>query len=196
MDSINDLTLLPIFLFTFNFTPCIQRFIKSAKIPDARKLIAGKIIIFAFTIIFVIAVSRLLTPKDIYIINSRNIDALSYTASLTGKHVVWFGAALLLSLLTTGAYTGTLTGVIDGIASFRSFNKKVILSCNTLICTVIGTTNPSIVKIIANGSIPIIITTVFFIPSVYFIINGNLLMRTIGFLVLLSGTTVIATLFI
>lgn len=196
LDPFNSLSLLPVFLFTFNFTPCIQRFTKSSENADARKLIAGKIIIFAFILIFVLAVSRLLTPEDINIINHRNIDALSYTANLSGNQAVWFGAALLLSLLTAGAYTGTLTGVIDGIDSFGAFNKKVILSCNVFICTVVGTVNPSIVKIIANGSMPVMVITVFFIPSVYFIIKGGMLMKILGTLVLLSGAAVIVTLFI
>ncbi|TCQ83105.1 MULTISPECIES: threonine/serine transporter [Rahnella] len=196
MGSFNNLKLLPVFLFTFNFTPCIQRFTKSSEIPDVRKLIVGKLIIFTFILVFVIAVSRLLTPEDINIIGAKNIDALSYTASLTGKHLVWYCAALLLSLLTAGAYTGTLTGVIDGIGSFGVLNKRVILSCNILICTVIGTANPSIVEIIANGSMPVIVITVFFIPSVFFIMKGKMLLKIIGSLVLLSGTAVIATLFI
>lgn len=196
MDSVNSLTLLPVFLFTFNFTPCIQRFTKNSGNPEARKLVAGKIIIFVFILVFVLAVSRLLTPEDINIINHRNIDALSYTANLTGNQAVWFCAALLVSLLTAGAYTGTLTGVIDGIDSFGALNKRFILSCNIFICTVVGTANPDIVKIIANGSMPVIVTTVFFIPSIYFIIKGCMLMKIIGTLVLLSGTAVIVTLFI
>lgn len=190
LGSFNSLTLLPIFLFTFNFTPCIQRFAKSSENPEARKLIAGKIIIFSFILIFVLAVSRLLTPEDINIINHRNIDALSYSANLSGNQTVWFGA------LTAGAYTGTLTGVIDGIGSFGALNERVILSCNIFICTIFGTANPSIVKIIANGSMPVIVTTVFFIPSVYFIINGCILMKIVSTLVLLSGCAVIVTLFI
>lgn len=194
--SFNSLTLLPVFLFTFNFTPCIQRFTKSSKNPEAQKLVIGKIIIFAFILIFVLAVSRLLTPEDINIINHRNIDALSYTANLSGNQAVWFGAAMLLSLLTAGAYTGTLTGVIDGISSFGALNKRIILSCNIFICTVFGTANPSIVKIIANGSMPVIVTTVFFIPSLYFISKGYMLMKIIGTLVLLSGCAVIGALFI
>lgn len=196
MDSFNSLALLPVFLFTFNFTPCIQRFTKTSGNPESLKLVAGKIIIFAFILIFVLAVSRLLTPEDINIINHRNIDALSYTANLSGNQAVWFGAALLLCLLTAGAYTGTLTGVIDGIGSFGALNKRVILSCNIFICTVFGTANPSIVKIIANGSMPVIVTTVFFIPSVYFIIKGCMRMKIVGTLVLLSGSAVIVTLFI
>lgn len=196
MGSFKSVALLPVFLFTFNFTPCIQRFTKSSENPKARKLIAGKIIIFVFALIFVLSVSRLLTPEDINVINHRNIDALSYTANLSGNQAVWFGAALLLSLLTAGAYTGTLTGVIDGIGSFGTLNKRVILICNIFICTVFGTANPSIVKIIANGSMPIIVTTVFFIPSVYFIIKGWMLMKIVGTLVLLSGCAVIVTMFI
>ncbi|MBN3265103.1 threonine/serine transporter [Pectobacterium brasiliense] len=191
-----NITLLPVFLFTFNFTPCIQRFTKSSGTPGAKQLIAGKVIIFIFILIFVIAVSRLLIPEDINTMNTRNIDSLSYTANLTDKPLVWFGAALILFLLTAGAYTGTLTGVIDGIGSFGTFNKRMILSCNIFICTMIGTANPSIVKIIANGSIPVIVITVFFIPSVYFIMKGRVLLKIIGSLVLLSGTAVIATLFI
>lgn len=159
-------------------------------------MIAGKIIIFTFILFFVIAIIRLLTPEDINLISTRNIDALSYAVSLTGDQLVWFGAALLLSLLTTGAYTGTLTGVIDGIGSFGALNKKLILGCNILICTLIGTANPSIVKIIANGSMPVIVTTVFFIPSVYFIMKGSILLKIIGSLVLISGIAVITTLFI
>lgn len=196
INSFNSLALLPVFLFTFNFTPCIQRFTKSSENPEARKLIAGKIIIFTFILIFILAVSRLLTPEDINIINHKNIDALSYTANLSGNQAVWFGAALLLSLLTAGAYTGTLTGVIDGIGSFGVLNKMVILICNIFICTLFGTANLSIVKIIANGSMPVIVTTVFFIPSIYFIIKGSILMKILGILVLLSGCAVIVTLFI
>lgn len=196
MISLQTLALLPIFLFTFNFTPCIQRFAKSAAIPDAKNILIGKIVIISFITIIVIAISRLLTLEDISIINNRNVDALFYTASLTGNQTVWFGAALLLSLLTGGAYIGTLTGVIDGITSFRIANKTTILACNTLICTVIGAINPSIIKIIANGSMPVIVTTVFFIPSMYFLMQGNNTQKIIGSLVLLSGIAVITTLFI
>jgi len=84
----------------------------------------------------------------------------------------------------------------QGSGSFGALNKRVILSCNIFICTVFGTANPSIVKIIANGSMPVIVTTVFFIPSVYFITKGCMLMKIVGTLVLLSGCAVIVTLFI
>ncbi len=194
--SFKNLTLLPVFLFTFNFTPCIQRFIKSSDFPERQRLVIGKIIIFTFIVLFVIAVSRLLTPEDIHSINYQNIDALSYAATLTGETFVWFGAALLIGLLTAGAYIGTLTGVIDGISSFVEFKKKAILSCNVIVCTIIGTANPSIVKIIAHGSMPVIVTTVFFIPAIYFIMKGKFFIKIISFLILFSGMAVIATLFI
>jgi hypothetical protein len=130
--SLQTLMLLPIFLFTFNFTPCIQRFAKSAVRPQARSILFGKILILAFIAMIVIAISRLLTLDDISIINGRNVDALFYTAGLTGNSMAWLGAALLLCLLTGGAYMGTLTGVIDGITSFGMAGKRE-LSRGTLL---------------------------------------------------------------
>jgi len=194
--SFKNLTLLPIFIFTFNFTPCIQRFIKNSEYPKSRELIIGKITIFIFILVFVIAVSRLLTLEDISAINYKNIDALSYTVTLIDKQFVWLGAVLLLALLTAGAYTGTLTGVIDGVSSFGTLDRRVILICNVLICTIVGTANPGIVKIIASGSMPVIVITVFFIPAIYFIMKGKVVIKVIGFLVMLSGAAIIAMLFV
>jgi serine transporter len=194
MTSLQTFSLLPILLFTFNFTPCIQRFAKSAAIPDAKNILIGKIVIMSFITIIVIAISRLLTLEDIYILNDQNVDALFYTAGLTDNQVALFGAGLLLSLLTSGAYIGTLTGVVDGIMSFKVANKLAIITYNAIICTVIGAINPNVVKIIANGSMPIIVITVFFIPSMYFLRHGDNVQKTISALVFLSGLAAITTL--
>ncbi|HEJ6938527.1 threonine/serine transporter [Serratia marcescens] len=194
--SLQTLVLLPIFLFTFNFTPCIQRFAKSAVRPQARSILFGKILILAFIAMIVIAISRLLTLDDISIINGRNVDALFYTAGLTGNSMAWLGAALLLCLLTGGAYIGTLTGVIDGITSFGMAGKKGIIAGNIVVCTLIGTINPSIIKIISSWSIPVIVMTVFFIPSLYFLQRGDGWQKMVGIAVLCCGIAVIATLFV
>lgn len=194
--SLQTWLLLPIFLFTFNFTPCIQRFAKSALRPQARSILFGKVLIMAFIVMIVIAISRLLTLDDISIINSRNVDALFYTAGLTGNATAWLGAALLLCLLTGGAYIGTLTGVIDGITSFGVAGKKRIIAGNIVVCTFIGAINPSIIKIISGWSIPVIVMTVFFIPSLYFLLRGDGRQKGIGVVVLGCGIAVIATLLV
>ncbi|MBN5388865.1 threonine/serine transporter [Serratia ureilytica] len=194
--SLQTWLLLPIFLFTFNFTPCIQRFAKSAVRPQARSILFGKVLIMAFIVMIVIAISRLLTLDDISIINSRNVDALFYTAGLTGNATAWLGAALLLCLLTGGAYIGTLTGVIDGITSFGVAGKKRIIAGNIVVCTFIGAINPSIIKIISGWSIPVIVMTVFFIPSLYFLLRGDGRQKGIGVVVLGCGIAVIATLLV
>lgn len=58
---------------------------------------------------------------------------LSYTPTLTVKN-----SCGSVHIDSCGSYTGTLTGVIDGMSSFDTFNKRIVLSCNVLICTMIS----------------------------------------------------------
>jgi len=194
--SMKNLALFPILIFTFNFTPCIQRFAKHTINPDTRNIILGKIFILFFIFIIVLAISNLLTQDDIIIIKNKNVDALFYTAGLTGSLTAWFISALLLLMLTGGAYIGTLTGIIDGVTSFGIAKKNTIIIYNILICTIVGTINPSIIKIISHWSIPIIVITVFFIPSAYFLLRGNSILKTTGVMVIISGIAIIMSMLI
>jgi len=194
--TVNSLMLFPIFLFTFNFTSCIQRFIRSNKKPDPRHILLGTFIILCFLLVVVISVSRLLMPDDIFTINNNNTDALSYVSVLTTSPVIVGSSLILIILMTSGAFLGTLTGVVDGAKSLGIRKVVFVLLANSALCVTAGTLNLSIIKMISAWSMPVIVITVFLIPALYYLKNGNGLMQLGAVVILFSGLAVISIPFI
>ncbi|MDN5168405.1 threonine/serine transporter, partial [Escherichia coli] len=97
-----------------------------------------------------------------------NSDALSYSANVTKNSFVAYISILTMILITSGAYTGTLTGVVDTIVSLGFKNKTLIVFVVSVITFIAGEANFEIIKVIAALSTPIIAITVFIIPSAFF----------------------------
>ncbi|WP_052012071.1 hypothetical protein [Pectobacterium polaris] len=158
---------------------------------DVSTIITGVIIIFLFVSLTIFSLSKVLSIHDLFIIKENNNDALSYAAKHTNNYIICIASTLLIACVTSGAYAGTLMGIVDSAESLGFKNRFFVLIVNAIICIAVGTINPSIIKIISNLSVPIIIATVFIIPSVYFIKNGGYVMKATASFVLCSGITVL-----
>ncbi|EAT2146251.1 hypothetical protein F6541_24600 [Salmonella enterica] len=178
----NLLTLFPVVLFSFNFSPCIQRFAQNKKdtAGDLRFFMFGILLILIFISFIVFSLSNIFSPSDIKNMREINSDALSYSANVTKNSFVAYISILTMILITSGAYTGTLTGVVDTIVSLGFKNKTLIVFVVSVITFIAGEANFEIIKVIAALSTPIIAITVFIIPSAFFLkTNCNSIFRKI-----------------
>ena len=175
----NLLILFPVVLFSFNFSPCIQRFAQCKKTAgDLRFFLLGVLLILTFISFVTFSLSNIFSLSDIKEIREINSDALSYSANVTKNSVIAYIAILTMILITSGAYTGTLTGIVDTIASLGFKNKLLISSIVSIITFIASAANFEIIKVIAALSTPIIAITVFIIPSAFFLkINSNSSLR-------------------
>lgn len=188
------MSVLPIFLFTFNFTPCIQRFARSTAKPNAGSIVWGSLIIMCFIFLVVVAISRGLTFSDVLTISNNNVDSLSFAATIAGNDWIWIASIFLILLITSGAYLGTLTGVVDGLVSFGVKDKRIIILYNIVLCFFVGVFNPSVIKLISKWSMPIVVITVYFIPALFFIFYGSWRARILGGVVFSTGIAVMLAL--
>ncbi|AZT39642.1 threonine/serine transporter (plasmid) [Salmonella enterica subsp. enterica serovar Karamoja] len=180
-------SLLPVLLFTFNFTPCIQRFSKSSERINVKAIIIGTGIIAAFICLITISLSQHLNFNDLILLRQKNLDSLFYTTKLTNNQYLTLISILLMTLITCGAYVGTLTGVMDGVLSFGIKKIKPVLLANIIFCTLVGTLNPAVIKIISQWSMPIIIGIVYIIPSIYFLTKKAKNYKYESIIVLMAG---------
>jgi serine transporter len=190
--SVNIVPLLSIILFAFNFSPCIQRFAKTNndRTKSRKKIIIGIVFIFFFIFLTVVSLSKALSIQDIFLIQSNNVDSLTYASGLADNYSIWMISAILIAVVTSGAYTGTLMGVVDSAASLGIKNRALVMMANGIVCIAAGTMNPSILKIIAGWSTPVIIATVFLIPSLYCIKKEKGALKISGFFVGFCGVAV------
>ncbi|HAZ3906575.1 TPA: threonine/serine transporter [Escherichia coli] len=178
----NLLILFPVVLFSFNFSPCIQRFAQNKKDTDGdlRFFLFGILLILIFISFIVFSLSNIFSPSDIKDMREINSDALSYSANVTKNSLIAYISILTMILITSGAYTGTLTGIVDTIVSLGFKNKTLIASVVSVITFIAGEANFEIIKVIAALSTPIIAITVFIIPSAFFLkTNCNSIFRKI-----------------
>lgn len=187
----NLLILFPVVLFSFNFSPCIQRFAQNKKDTDGdlRFFLFGILLTLIFISFIVFSLSNIFSPSDIKDMREINSDALSYSANVTKNSLIAYMSILTMILITSGAYTGTLTGIVDTIVSLGLKNKTLIASVVSVITFIAGEANFEIIKVIAALSSPIIAITVFIIPSVFFLKTNcnSFLKKTMMTLNLLIG---------
>ncbi|EFI6122332.1 hypothetical protein GXD30_23885 [Escherichia coli] len=173
-DTFNLLILFPIVLFSFNFSPCIQRFAQCSNTTNSLKaFITGIFLILVFITFIVFSLNNIFSPLDIKEIRDTNSDALSYSANVTQNGIIAFISIITMILITSGAYTGTLTGIVDTAASLGLKNKLFTAILVSIITCISGAANFEIVKVIAALSTPIIAITVFIIPSIFFLQKKN-----------------------
>lgn len=189
-------SMFPILLFVFNFSPSIQRFAQQSFIRNnktaALSMGIGAIVILIFIVLFCFSISHILNADDYIALQTNNLDALSFASRKSGLFVIVLISMLAILLATTGAYVGTLTGIVDSLMSFGFERKRLSVFLIFALSTLFATVNFSVLKSISFISLPVITITIFFIPSIYFLRKKENMI--VSLIVLLSGITALSSL--
>ncbi|WP_313114225.1 hypothetical protein [Pseudescherichia sp.] len=182
-------SMFPILLFVFNFSPCIQRFVQKSSIISSVKAMLciglGTVVILTFIIVFCFSLSHVLNTEDYLALHTNNLDSLSFASRKSGTSSAIIMSAAAILLASIGAYLGTLTGIVDSLISFRLEKKWLSVMSVLAISTLFATLNFSILKTISYISLPVITITIFFIPSIHFLRKKDNI--ALSLIVLLSG---------
>lgn len=177
--------IIPVIVFSFNFSPIIssfavsqkQRYKSNAEIKSSKLLKYSSIMMVLTVMFFVFSCVLSLSQSDLAAAKTQNISILSYLANhLDNPVVTYFGPMIALIAITKsflGHYLGAKEGLI-GLSTAISKSKATTITSPKgialielfmlTVCWFTATINPNILKMIETISGPAVTIILFLLP--------------------------------
>lgn len=177
--------MIPVIVFSFNFSPIISSFAVSQKQrysteldeKSARLLKYSSILMFVTVMFFVLSCVLALSPSNLIEARQENISILSYLANHMDRPLLAFFGPLIAFIAITKSFLGHYLGAKEGlIGLYNKVSNKpnnTITSSKTMLlielflvlfCWIVATLNPNILKLIETVSGPAIALVLFLLP--------------------------------